>query len=117
MDKGNPQLIKETLLRLRNIKYSLFLKNARLNFIDVVEDCRLIDALMLPLIYIWKHCCHKSISELGVEKHLMKPYERFLHDPLMFTWELYLFLKLDKPSGMSKHLRERVLFAYELLWV
>ena len=117
MDKGNPQLIKGTLLRLRNVKSSLFLKNAKLNFNDVVDDCRLIDALMLPLIYIWKHCCHKSISELGVEKHLMKPYERFLHDPLMFTWELYLFLKLDKPSGMSKHLRERVLSAYELLWV
>ena len=116
MNDVNPQMIKDTLSSLRNVKSSLFLtKKASPNFKNIVEVCRFIDVLMLPLFYIWEYCCQKSILELGVEKHLMKPYERFLHNPLTYTWKFYLFLKLGIPSQMSTKTREQVLSVYETI--
>jgi hypothetical protein len=116
MNDVNPQVIKDTLSSLRNVKSSLFLtKKVKPNFKNIIEVCRFIDVLMLPLFYIWEKCCQKNILELGVEKHLTKPYERFLHDPLSYTWKFYLFLKLGIPSQLSTKTRKKVLSAYELL--
>ena len=116
MNANNPQMIQDTLMNLRNEKTSLFLnKDERFRFKDIVEVCRFIDVLMLPLFYIWEYCCQKSILELGVEKHLMKPYDRFLHHPLTYTWKFYLFLKLGIPSQMSTKTREQVLSVYETI--
>ena len=116
MNANNPQMIQDTLMNLRNEKTSLFLnKDERFRFKDIVEVCRFIDVLMLPLFYIWENCCHKNISNLGVEKHLMEPYKRFLQDPLTYTWKFYVFLKLGLPSQMATKTREQVLSAYEPL--
>jgi len=116
MNDVNPQMIKDTLSSLRNIKSSLFLtKNAKPNFKSVMVVCRFVDMLMLPLLYIWEYRYHKSISELGVEKHLMEPYERFLQDPLAYTWKSYLFVQLGVPGHISKQIRGMVLSSYELL--
>ena len=112
----NPQLVKESLLNLRSVKTSVFLnKNAKVDFKSVVETCRIIDVAMLPLFYIWEQCYHRELSEVCMEQHLRKPYERFLRDPFSNTFEDYLFLKIGVSDMMPTNIKRKVLTIYELL--
>lgn len=112
----NPQTIKETMSSLRSVKSSMFSnKDEKLDFQDVVEVCRFIDISMMPLFYIWDNYYHRDISELGADIHLIKPYNRFLQDPLIYTWELYLFIKIGLPHQMPAMVRKKVLSLYEVL--
>ena len=112
----NPQLIKESLSNLRSVKTSVFLnKNVKADFKSVVETCRIIDVVMLPLFYIWAHCYHRELSEVCMEQHLKKPYERFLRDPFSNTFESYLFLRIDESDMMPPNIKRKVLTIYELL--
>ena len=118
MNNGNSQIIKETILNLRSLKISLFLnKNDISDIRSIVETCRMIDVSMLPLLYIWEHRCHQNIQDLDVEKHLKKSYKRFSQKPLTYTWEFYLFLKLDIPHQISSQIKEKILSAYESLLI
>ena len=79
MNNGNSQLIKETILNLRNYKISVFLNKDDISDIkSIVEICRIIDISMLPLFFIWEHRCHRNIQGLFIEKHLRKSYKKFL---------------------------------------
>ena len=71
--------------------------NELADFKKVTETCRIIDTFILPLYYIWEHCLHRQLKELGFEEHLEKPYQRFLQNPLTNTWELYLFISIKTP--------------------
>lgn len=117
MKEGHPQQIKEALSSLRNVKSSLFTnEKEKLDFRVIVETSRIIDVSILPLFYIWEHLYHRKLSEVGAEKHLMKPYEKFSQDPIAYTWESYLFLKLGLPGQMSDGDRDKVLTVYESLF-
>lgn len=118
MNTVNPQTIMETLSSLRRIKSSIFSKkDEKLDFKDVVEVCRFIDITMMPLFYIWDKCFHRDLLELGADIHLIKPYKRFLLDPLTYTWELYVFIKIGLPRQMPTMIRNKVLSAYEHILV
>ena len=86
-------------MRLRDAKTSAFLEhNYMTDFRKIVETCRIIDVAMLPMFYIWEHYCHRKLSEIEMEKHLMKPYERFSRNPLSNTWAFYLLSEIEVPS-------------------
>ena len=106
--------IEETLSDLKIIKSSLFF-NLHLNMKSTIETCRLIDVIMFPLYYIWEYKYHKNVSELNMEKHLMKSYKRFLQAPIINTWQFYSFIKLGIPYQIHKKTREKVLSIYESL--
>ena len=72
---------------------------------------------MLPLFYIWEHRCHRNIQGLFIEKHLRKSYKKFSLDPLTYTWEFYLLLKLDIPCQISTQVKEDILSVYESMLI
>lgn len=82
---------------MKELKESSFLGKAEaIDFKSVTETCRFVDALMLPLYYIWEHCCHRELSDLDFEEHLRKPYQKFSENPLVNTWELYVFISINE---------------------
>lgn len=114
MNKYNPQIIKETLLNLRTVKTQAFINQGdNTNFKDIVEICRIIDVAMLPMFYIWEHYCHRKLSEIAMEKHLMKPYERFSRTPRTNTWTFYLLLKTCNSSNLPTSVMKKILSIYE----
>ena len=88
--------IRDAIENLKKIKAASFSCNDGLvDFHAVTETCRIIDTLMLPLYYIWEHCCHKQLKDICFEEHLRKPYNKFRQHPITHTWELYLFVSLE----------------------
>lgn len=83
------------------------LKEARLyaftgnkGLVDVrqaTEACRIVDTFMLPLYFIWEHCCKRKLIELAFENYLEQPYRKFEQNPITSTWELYLFISTQTP--------------------
>ena len=93
----NTGKIHKVITYLKEIKASSFTcSDGPFNFDNVTETCRIIDTLMLPLYYIWDYCCHQQLEDI-CEEHLRKPYQRFLHNPITYTWKLYVFINLKKP--------------------
>lgn len=83
---------------LKEIKASSFSsKDGLVDFQKVTETCRIVDALMLPLYYIWENYCHQQLEDICFEEHLRKPYEKFIQNPITYTWELYIFITLKEP--------------------
>jgi hypothetical protein len=112
----NPQLIKATLLSLRNAKISAFLSQKNLkDFRTVVETCRIIDSAMLPLFYIWEHICQRNLSEIHIERHLKKAYLRFLEDPFTNTMKFYLLLKIGISCSIPTGVKNNIVSIYESL--
>ena len=90
--------IHDVVTNLKKIKASSFSRNdGPIDFQIVTETCRIIDALMLPLYYIWEHGCHQQLEDISFEDHLKKPYQRFIQNPITYTWELYIFVTLKEP--------------------
>lgn len=93
--------IHRIILEMKDIKVSSFQsKDGRIDFGKVTETCRIVDTLILPLYYIWEHCCHRSLNEVDFEEHMEKPYQRFMHNPLKNTLELLLFVSMKKPYAV-----------------
>lgn len=116
MKDVNPQLIKETLSHLRRAKTSAFLKEEDISdFKTVMETCRIVDAAMLPIFYIWEHYFHRKLKELSIEKYLIKPYKRFSIDPWTNTWEIYLLLKIVAVFSISAFIKRKLFVIYDLL--
>lgn len=83
---------------LKEIKTSSFsCKDGLVDLHNVTETCRIIDTLLLPLYYIWEYCCHQQLKDINFEEHLSKPYQKFIQNPITYTWELYLFITLKEP--------------------
>lgn len=96
MQRYDTQNIRNTISGLKEIKTSAFVnKNGLVDFRQVREICRIIDTLTLPLYYIWEYDCHRQLAELDFEKHLEKPYKKFLHNPVTNTWRLYLLVSAE----------------------
>lgn len=60
--------------------------------------------------YIQEYCCHRQLAELDFEKHLEKPYHKFLNNPVTNTWKLYLMISMEavlsnKIGKLSKDIR------------
>ena len=114
MNNYDPELIKEIISSLRSSKTSVFYnKNDGVDFKSVVETCRIIDAAMLPLFFIWEYCCHRQLSEICMEEHLRIPYEKFLRDPIANTFEFYFFLRIGVSCSMPVSKKNKVLSIYE----
>lgn len=80
---------------LKSIKVASFSnKNGLTDFEKSTKVCRIVDMLLLPLYYIWEHCCNRDLEELKFEKHLNKPYQKFVKNPLTRTWQLYLLVSV-----------------------
>lgn len=91
---------------LKEIKASSFSrKEGPVDFQKVTETCRIVDTLMLPLYYIWEYCCHQQLEDISFEEHLRKPYQKFIQNPITYTWELYIFITLKEP--MPKQLAKK----------
>ena len=71
--------------------------NELADFKKVTETCRIIDTFILPLYYIWEHCCYMQIDELELDRHLKKAYHKYLQKPMTNTLELYLLISMDAP--------------------
>lgn len=96
MQRYDTHNIRNTISGLKEIKTSAFVnKNGLVDFRQVREICRIIDTLTLPLYYIWEYDCHRQLAELDFEKHLEKPYHKFLHNPVTNTWRLYLLVSAE----------------------
>ena len=90
--------IQEVVSSLKKIKAASFSnKEGFIDFKKSTETCRIIDTLILPLYYIWEHCCHRNLGELRFEEHLQKAYQKFEQNPLTNTWELYIFISIKTP--------------------
>ncbi len=97
MHNYEPEKILEAVASLKEIKASSFsIHDGPIDFQNVMETCRIIDTLMLPLYYIWENCCHKQLEDISFEEHLRKPYQRFVLNPITYTWELYIFVTLKE---------------------
>ena len=91
----NSNRIQKTIVRMKEIKKSSFYtKNDFLDFKKVLETCRIVDTFLLPLYYIWEHCCHRQLKEIEFEEHLMKPYILFNQAPITYTLEMFLYITL-----------------------
>lgn len=87
--------IQKTITCLKNVKASSFInRNDSLDIKRVMEICRIVDTFMLPLYYIWEHCCHRQLNELKFEKYLMEPYHRFTQTPISYTWEMFIYINI-----------------------
>lgn len=92
---------------LKKIKTSSFSsKKGPVDFHNVTETCRIIDTLLLPLYYVWENCCHQQLKDISFEEHLRKPYQKFIQNPITYTWELYIFITLKEP--MPKQLGKKM---------
>lgn len=112
----NLTYVKATILDLRSIKVSFFMnrKDAQ-DFKHIAESCRMIDVSMLPLFYIWEYRYNMNLVDVQMEKHLYRPYKKFLQKPLLNTWVCYCFLNLGIPDLMPENIRRNVLNIYEPL--
>ena len=91
----NSNRIQKTIVSMKEIKKSSFYtKNDSLDFKKVLETCRIVDTFLLPLYYIWEHCCHRQLKEIEFEEHLMKPYIIFNQAPITYTLEMFLYITL-----------------------
>ena len=91
----NSKEIQKIIICLKNVKVSSFNKrNDSLDIKRVMETCRIVDTFMLPLYYIWEHCCHRQLNELKFEDYLRKPYQRFIQTPISYTWEMFIYINL-----------------------
>ena len=111
--------IKDVVSSLKRIKAASFAnKEGLIDFKKSTETCRIVDTLILPLYYIWDHCCHRNLDELSFEEHLQQAYQRFVQNPLTTTWELYLFVaintQLNNELGM-KNLSKEIIEIYNQL--
>jgi hypothetical protein len=111
--------IQDVVSSLKGIKEASFSnKEGLIDFKKSTETCRIIDTLILPLYYIWEHCCHRNLGELMFEEHLQKAYQRFMQNPLTNTWELYLFVSIKTPFKNElgkKNLSKEIIEIYNLL--
>ena len=97
--------IQDVVTNLKKIKASSFsCSDGPIDFHIVTETCRIVDTLMLPLYYIWEYCCHQQLEDICFEEHLRKPYQRFMKNPITYTWELYIFITLKEtiPKELAK---------------
>ena len=116
MNKYNPQYIKDILFCLRKAKTNAFLNQGDcISFRNIVEICRIIDVTMLPMFYIWEHYFHRDLSEINMEEHLRKPYEKFSRNPLTNTWAFYLLLKTSVYDIIPTRIKKKLLVIYEPL--
>ena len=91
----NSNRIQKTIVSMKEIKKSSFYtNNDSLDFKKVLETCRIVDTFLLPLYYIWEHCCHRQLKEIEFEEHLMKPYIIFNQAPITYTLEMFLYITL-----------------------
>lgn len=96
----NKQIIRGVVAKMNEIKKSSFQKwneKGLIDFKKVIETYRIIETLILPLYYIWEHCCHMQIDELELDQHLKLAYQKYLKKPLTNTWELYILISLKAP--------------------
>lgn len=94
----NSRKILDIVTILKEIKTSSFSsKKGPVDFHNVTETCRIIDTLLLPLYYVWEYCCHQQLKDISFEEHLRKPYQKFIQNPITYTWELYIFITLKEP--------------------
>ncbi len=111
--------IYNVITSLKKIKKSSFsCNNGPVNFLYVKETCRMIDTLMLPLYYIWEHCCHQQLEDLSFEEHLRNPYKKFLQHPITYTWQLYVFITIKEPlfsQLKKKSIYNEISFIYKEL--
>ena len=98
MYKIDTNRLQNVIVGLKKVKASSFIKKEGLfNIQDVIEICRITDTIMLPLYYIWEYYCHRQLNELCFEEHLRKPYQRFLKNPIAYTWEMFILISLCIP--------------------
>ena len=111
--------IRDAIENLKKIKAASFSCNdGPIDFHAVTETCRIIDTLMLPLYYIWEHCCHQQLKDISFEEHLILPYQRFCQHPITYTWELYILVNLEATEVKDlsrKKLYKEVLSIYKEL--
>ena len=114
MQRYDTKKIQDVVSSLKGVKAASFSnKEGLIDLKKSTETCRIVDTLILPLYYIWDHCCHRNLDELSFEEHLRKAYQKFLQNPLTNTWELYLFVSIKTPfknefgkKNLSKELKE-----------
>lgn len=89
--------ILDIVTALKEIKVSSFsCHGGSVDFHNVTQICRIVDTLMLPLYYIWDKCCHQQLKDISFEEHLRKPYQKFMKNPITYTWHLYIFVVLKE---------------------
>ena len=108
MQRYGTERIRDVVQAMKAMKASSFInEKGDVDFKNVTETCRMVDAYILPIYYIWEHRLHGNLSDLSFEEHLQKPYQKFSENPLSNTCELYLLLKLNE--GLAGYLKEKLL--------
>lgn len=88
--------ISNAISRLKKAKAASFVCRSGLADLNKAkETCRIIDTLILPLYYIWEHCCNRRLVDLDFEPHLVRAYEKFVRHPVTNTWNMLLFIQVE----------------------
>lgn len=119
MQRYDTKKIQDVVSSLKGVKAASFSnKEGLIDLKKSTETCRIVDTLILPLYYIWDHCCHRNLDKLSFEEHLRKAYQKFLQNPLTNTWELYLFVSIKTPFKNElgkKNLSKEIIEIYNQL--
>lgn len=111
--------IQNALLILKEIKSSSFYcTNGLADFHKARETCRIVDMLMLPLYYMWEYCCHQQLEDISFEEHLRKSYQKFIQNPITYTWVMYIFINLGEPLPIifsERRICKEISFIYKKL--
>ena len=119
MERRDINIVHDTIFSLKEAKQKSFLQLKDVNLLQsTMEDCRIIDMMLMPLYYVWEHVLSQNLSDVKIEQHLSDPYKRFSLSPVTITWELYLLVavRMKMPRFLrNKKTIENMLQIYEVL--
>ena len=119
MDNRDINIVHDTIFSLKEAKRKSFMQVKKVdNLQSTLEDCRMIDMMLMPLYYVWEHVMSQDLSVVGMEQHLAVPYQRFSRSPITTTWELYLLIAIGMKMPKSLHKKNivnSILSVYEIL--
>ena len=109
-------MIKENISILKDQKKKCFLVGDRMvDFKIVLDTCREMDTLLLPLYFAWEHIYKQKLSDVQFEPHLLKPYSKFSLKPKTTTWKILLLLFPEISSQFSIDTKKELICIYKLI--
>jgi hypothetical protein len=114
MRVASMKIVKKNIWVLKDQKKKCFLANDRMvDFKVVLETCREMDILLLPLYFVWEHIYKQKLSDVQFEPHLWKPYSNFSLMPRTTTWIILLLLFPEISSHFSIDTKKELLCIYK----
>ena len=114
MRVASMKIVKKNIWVLKDQKKKCFLVEDRMaDFKVVLETCREMDILLLPLYFAWEQIFNQNLSDVQFESYLMKPYSKFSLKPKTTTWIILLLLFPDISSHFSIDTKKELLRIYK----